>query len=314
MKKLKNFCSGNKDYIISLIVFSLTFGLISFAFSLDWLIFLYTLALVSFILLILCIVRYVKVQKLLENSEFTYLRDDIYEKHIDEIFKKKDKELKDIVLKSKIRQDDLEGLLTIWTHQIKTPISAISLISQRYDCMDIDLELIKIDDYISSLLSFIKSRRASLDYNFKSFSIESLIKDIAKRYRSFFIEKRLSLNLCIEDEMIVSDPKWLSFVIEQILFNSIKYTEKGFISIRYKENVLEIIDSGIGIKKEDIENIKKFGYSGDTYKRDANSTGIGLFLVDDILAKLGYSYSIKSEPNKGTDFSINLKRNKLIQD
>lgn len=314
MKNLKIFYSGNKEYIISFLTFMIILGLVSFVFSQNLGVFLYTLILVFFILFVLGLIRYVKLKKILENNKFSYFRNDLYEKQVGEIICKNNNKLQDIELKRRKSQDDLERLLTLWTHQIKTPISAISLISARYDIKDIDLELIRIDDYISSLISFIKSRKDSLDYNFKSFSIEILIKDIVKRYRRFFIEKRLSLKLDIENNLIVSDSKWLGFVIEQILFNSIKYTKKGSITIRYKENILQIIDTGIGIKNEDLENIKKFGYSGDTYKRDANSTGIGLFLVDEILTKLGYSYKIDSKVNEGTTFSINLKRNDLIRD
>lgn len=314
MKKLKLFYSVNKDYIRSFVVYELMLLFVSYVFSLDWGIFIYVSILAFFINFFLCLKRFTRALKIIDSNDFLYLRDDLYERYLRKLFEKNDNKLRDIRTKTRKNQDSLESLLTIWTHQIKTPISAISLISQRYGDRDIDLELIKIDDYIASLLSFIKSRKDSLDYNFKSISIESLVKDIVKRYRNFFIGKKLGLNLYIEDEEIVSDPKWLSFVIEQVLFNSIKYTDKGSITIRYKENILEIIDTGIGIKNEDLENIKKFGYSGDTNKRDANSTGIGLFLVDDILIKLGYSYKIDSKVNEGTIFSINLKRNDLIRD
>ncbi|MFQ9997574.1 MAG: sensor histidine kinase, partial [Anaerococcus obesiensis] len=225
----------------------------------------------------------------------------------------KEKEIENLRISSKLRQNDLESLLTIWTHQIKTPLSSISLISEREENYDIKRELIRIDDYIASILSFIKLGQDSLDYSFKSFSIERLIKDIVKRYRSFFIHKNLKLILDIEDENIVSDPKWLGLVIEQVLFNAIKYTDKGYIKISYYDFILKIEDSGIGIKTEDLKNINKFGFSGDSDKRNANSTGIGLFLVNDILKKLGYAYKIESKEKNGTIFSLNLKKSEIIE-
>lgn len=314
MKNLKIFLSVNREYFIGFLIFSFMSSIVSFVFPIDWKIFLYSLTLVFFIILILGLLRFFKLKKVLATSDFAYFRNDIYEKHIGKIYKDKKREFDEINLRAKIRQDEIESLLSIWTHQIKTPLAAISLISQRYEANDIDAELIKIDDYIASILSFVKLRRSSLDYKFKSFSIERLVKDIVKRYRGFFIGKKLKLSLDIEDENIVSDPKWIGFVIEQVLFNAIKYTDKGSIYISYSNNILLIEDTGIGIKKEDIENIRKLGYSGDSNKRDANSTGMGLYLVDDILKKLGYTYDIKSELGKGTKFFLNLKRSDLIED
>lgn len=249
----------------------------------------------------------------MEKNSFSFFEKNLYERHLKDIFESKDKEIENLRISSKLRQNDLENLLTIWTHQIKTPLSSISLISEREENYDIKRELIRIDDYIASILSFIKLGQDTLDYSFKSFSIERLIKDIVKRYRGFFIHKNLKLILDIEDENIISDPKWLGLVLEQVLFNSIKYTDKGYIKISYHDFILKIEDSGVGIKKEDLKNINKFGFSGDTYKRDANSTGIGLFLVNDILKKLGYAYKIESKEKNGTIFSLNLKKSEIIE-
>ena len=249
----------------------------------------------------------------MEKNSFSFFEKNLYERHLKDIFESKEKEIENLRISSKLRQNDLENLLTIWAHQIKTPLSSISLISEREENYDIKRELIRIDDYIASILSFIKLGQDSLDYSFKSFSIEKLIKDIVKRYRSFFIHKNLKLILDIEDENIVSDPKWLGLVLEQVLFNSIKYTDKGYIKISYHDSILKIEDSGIGIKKEDLKNINKFGFSGDSDKRDANSTGIGLFLVNEILKKLGYEYKIDSKEKNGTIFSLNLKKSEIIE-
>ena len=295
-----------------LIFFSLSF-LFSFAFSIDFRVFLYCLIILFFIILSIGIFRFFKVKKCLGKDYFSYFEKNIYERHLKEIFERKEKEIENLRISSKLRQNDLESLLTIWTHQIKTPLSSISLISEREENYDIKRELIRIDDYISSILSFIKLGQDSLDYSFKSFSIEKLIKDIVKRYRSFFIHKNLKLILDVDNENIISDPKWLGFAIEQVLFNAIKYTDKGFIKISYHDSILKIEDSGIGIKKEDLKNINKLGFSGDSDKRDANSTGIGLFLVNDILKKLGYAYKIDSKEKEGSVFSLNLKKSGIIE-
>ena len=313
MKNLKLFFSINKAYIFSFFIFLISSLIFSLAFPIDFRIFSYCLLILFFIFLFIGIFRFFKAKKCSEKNSFSYFEKNIYERHLKEIFERKEKEIENLRISSKLRQNDLENLLTIWTHQIKTPLSSISLISEREENYDIKRELIRIDDYIASILSFIKLGQDSLDYSFKSFSIERLIKDIVKRYRSFFIHKNLKLILDIEDENIISDPKWLGLVLEQVLFNAIKYTDKGFIKISYHDSILKIEDSGIGIKKEDLKNINKFGFSGDSDKRDANSTGIGLFLVKDILKKLGYEYKIDSKEKEGTVFSINLKKSGIIE-
>ncbi|MDD7043978.1 MAG: HAMP domain-containing sensor histidine kinase [Peptoniphilaceae bacterium] len=314
MKNLKIFLSTNKAYLISLLAFTLISLITSYVFPIDRRVFAYSLFLLYVFIFSIMIVRFVKIKKILKEDKFAYFNHDPYEIYLEDMLKKKDREIGDIKLYARKNHEDLDNLLSIWTHQIKTPLAAISLISQREENFDIDKELVRIDDYIASLLSMLKLRGNSIDYNFKSFSIEKLIRDVVKRYRHFFIGKNLSLKLDIEDKNIVSDPKWLGFVLEQVLFNAIKYTDKGYIQISYKDDILQIEDTGIGIKKEDLKNIDKFGYSGDSDRRNPSSTGIGLYLVNDILTKLGYSYKIDSELNKGTRFSINLSRNKLIED
>ena len=314
MKNIRIFLSINKAYLYSFLIFFSVFFLFYLAYPIRKDVFLYLFFILSFIFFSISSYRFFKFKNILKNKGFANLNKDLYEEFLKEIYDRKEEELEEIKLDKKKKEDELEALLTIWTHHIKTPLAAISLISERKEEFDISDELIRIDDYIASLLSFIKLRKDSLDYNFKSFSLENLIKDIVKRYRHFFIEKKLKLNLDIDKNPIISDPKWLGLVIEQVLFNAIKYTNEGYISISFRNNVLKIKDSGIGIEKADIKNITKFGYSGNTSKRDANSTGIGLFLVDDILNKLGYVYKISSSKNKGTEISINLSRKSIIKD
>lgn len=313
MKNLKLFFSINRSYIFSLFIFLISSLIFSLAFPIDFRIFFYCLIILFFIFLFIGIFRFFKAKKSIKQDSFSFFEKNLYERHLKEIFERKEKEIENLRISSKLRQNDLENLLTIWTHQIKTPLSSISLISEREENYDIKRELIRIDDYIASILSFIKLNQDSLDYSFKSFSIEKIIKDIVKRYRSFFIGKNIKLILDIEDENIISDPKWLGFAIEQVLFNSIKYTDKGFIKISYHDSILKIEDSGIGIKASDLKNINKFGFSGDSEKRNANSTGIGLFLVNKILKKLGYAYKIDSKEKEGTVFSLNLKKSGIIE-
>lgn len=106
---------------------------------------------------------------------------------------------------------------------------------------------------------------------------------------------------------MLTDEKWLCFVIEQILSNSLKYTPAGIISIRAEGTALIIEDTGIGIKAEDLPRVFERGYTGYNGRADKKSTGIGLYLCRRVLSRLGHTVSISSEPGRGTRVKIGLE-------
>ncbi|WP_343208170.1 sensor histidine kinase [Anaerolentibacter hominis] len=208
---------------------------------------------------------------------------------------------------------------TLWAHQIKTPISAAKLIlqSESFSPMELEQELFKIEQYVDMVLNYLRLDTMSQDMLIKEYSLDSVVKQAIKKYSVVFFYKKLTLSLKELDTTVLTDEKWLTFVIEQLLSNACKYTSSGEISIYMDSekkqqglDVLVIQDTGIGIRPEDIPRIFDRGFTGYNGRMDKKSTGIGLYLTKQILDKLSHPISIYSAPGKGTKVYINFSANR----
>lgn len=205
---------------------------------------------------------------------------------------------------------------TMWAHQIKTPISAFSMIVQSMDSSSeknmMKQELFKINEYVDMVLYYVRLENLSYDLKLQEYYLKDIIKDAVKKYSATFIYKKIALDLGEIDCNVLTDEKWITFVIEQILSNSLKYINRGTISIymdKDREKTLVIEDTGIGIVEEDIPQIFGKGFTGYNGRRDKKSTGIGLYLCNEITTKLSHKLYVTSKVGVGTkvyiDFSIN---------
>ena len=129
-----------------------------------------------------------------------------------------------------------------------------------------------------------------------------------RKYAGQFVRKRIHLVYQGTDIRVLTDEKWLSFIIEQLLSNAVKYTSKGSVTISVDaEKRLTISDTGIGIAGEDLPRIFEKGYTGYNGRVERKSTGIGLYLCKMAADKLGHRLSAESEPGKGSRFTIDLE-------
>ena len=207
---------------------------------------------------------------------------------------------------------------TMWVHQIKTPIAALHMILQSMEVGkekgDISQELFKIEQYVEMALHFVRMGTMSSDLRLDSYSIKSIVNDVIKKYSTIFINKKIKLNLEDIDIEVITDEKWISFVLEQIISNALKYTKKGTISI-YMDNkskeTLVIEDTGIGIAKEDNPRVFERGFTGYNGRMDKKATGIGLYLCKKILDNLSHKINIVSEVGKGTIVAIDFSRKNI---
>lgn len=192
---------------------------------------------------------------------------------------------------------------TMWVHQIKTPISAMRLALQSRDNPDgsiIDQELFKIEQYVEMALQYIKIKQLSSDLVIRKYSLKTIINTSVKKYAALIIYKKLSINAEEIDQTVLTDSKWLSFLIEQLLSNAVKYTYHGGIRIYTEHKSLVIEDTGIGIYKEDMERIFEKGYTGFNGRMDKKASGIGLYLVKKVADSLSLGIMIHSEVGVGT--------------
>ena len=207
---------------------------------------------------------------------------------------------------------------TMWVHQIKTPIAALHMILQSMELgkekRAISQELFKIEQYVEMALHFVRMGTMSSDLRLESYSIKSIVNDVIKKYSTIFINKKIKLNLEDIDIEVITDEKWISFVLEQIISNALKYTKKGTISIYMDDKskeTLVIEDTGIGIAKEDIPRVFERGFTGYNGRMDKKSTGIGLYLCKKILDNLSHKINIDSEIGKGTTVAIDFSRKNI---
>lgn len=211
------------------------------------------------------------------------------------------------------RENSMHDFYTLWVHQIKTPIAAMKLILYAEPNIlnsRIENELFKIEQYADMVLQYLRIRSDSTDLLFQTYSLYDMVKQVVKKYAGNFIRQKLSLALRPFTAMVLTDEKWFSICIEQILSNCIKYTDKGVISITFDEitETLIITDTGIGIRSEDIPRIFECGFTGYNGRMDKKSTGIGLYLCKQIIDRLGYTIQVSSTVGKGTKFMLCLKR------
>ena len=212
-----------------------------------------------------------------------------------------------------------------WSHQIKTPIAALKLLieedipgeeepfgadrerlqQQREKRRDEELQqLFAIEQYVNMVLSYMRLGSETTDFVLRQTDLDEVIRMAVRRYARHFISKKIVLHYEETGARVLTDEKWLGFVIEQLLSNALKYTHEGSITIGMEEGRLTITDTGIGIRAEDLPRVCEKGYTGYNGHANQKSTGIGLYLCSTILKKLGHSFTITSQEGTGTRVMI----------
>lgn len=239
----------------------------------------------------------------------------------------------DVENASQKSSEDMTDYYTMWAHQIKTPIFALRLLLQESTEENKEKlsELFKIEQYVEMVLGYLRTEDMSSDLKLSRCSLDRIIRDQIHKYAGIFVSKKLTLTYESISQDVLTDEKWLGFVIGQILSNALKYTRTGGIRIYLEkklsldtddvsisirnddcnkvENLTLIIeDTGIGIRAEDIPRIFEKGYTGVNGRDDNRATGIGLYLSNKIMRKLGHRLYITSMEGKGTkvflEFSV----------
>lgn len=212
------------------------------------------------------------------------------------------------------RRESLE-YYTTWVHQIKTPISVMRMTLQGEDTeehRELLAELFRIEQYVEMALNWIRLGSDSTDYLFREYDLDRIIKQAIHKYAPQFIRRKIGLFYEGTEAVVLTDEKWLLFIIEQILSNAVKYTREGSVSIRVTpEKVVEIADTGIGIAPEDVPRIFEKGFTGYNGRADKKSTGLGLYLSSLTAGKLFHKIWVESVVGAGTTVFLDLSRGKL---
>ncbi len=248
----------------------------------------------GFILIIYLIVHWFQYQKLSD------VKDD------NERLLNENKNLKSEMLNQK---DDLNAYFLMWLHQIKTPMTVSKLLLEKPDettNTKLKMQLMYIEQYINMAMNYLKMIDYSTDMDITQVNLDDIIKNLLKKYSLLFIHNHISLEYQSNLTYVVSDSQWLTILIEQILSNALKYTENGKITIQYLEDkhALEIRDTGIGIRSEDIPKIFDRGYSGFNGRMNEKSSGLGLYLARKISERLNIQIEVESKLSKGSVFRL----------
>lgn len=206
---------------------------------------------------------------------------------------------------------------TVWVHQIKTPIASMRLTLQNEDSAlsrRLSTELSRIERYVEMVLAYLRLDSPSSDYVFKEYRLDGIIRQAVKKSAPEFIERKLRLDYSGTDEKVVTDEKWLIFVLEQILSNALKYTREGGIKIYTKDSRLYIEDTGIGISSEDLPRIFEKGFTGLNGRYDKKASGLGLYLCRSVCRNLGIEISAESVINEGTKVTLDFNRYDLKEE
>lgn len=223
------------------------------------------------------------------------------------------KSMKDEVADLKRNINDYKEYIETWVHKIKTPIASARLILENdegYINKSVLEEIEKVEGFIEQVLFYARSSTVERDYIIKKIPLKNSINSVIRKNANILIEKRVKIQLEDIEKKVYCDSKWIEFILQQIISNSVKYMDKDekYIKIRCLEKdkniILKILDNGIGISEKSIEKVFEKGYTGENGRKYNNSTGMGLYLCKKLCLKLGLGISIKSKLGVGTEVTI----------
>ena len=201
-----------------------------------------------------------------------------------------------------------------FVHQMKTPVSVLKLILEKHseegEYKKIGRNINALEYNLNQMLDVYRLEEFKNDFVSEKVMLKNVCKDCINGLKDYFIASQIYPKLDIDDDIYVySDSKWLKLIIHQLLTNAIKYSDNGqSVTVRAKKEedrvVLSVIDEGIGIENADLRNIFELFYIGKNGRNNADSSGIGLYIVKRVTEYLGHKTEVESEAGKGTTVRI----------
>ena len=218
--------------------------------------------------------------------------------------------------------DEYREYLDSWVHEIKTPITSARLIVENHInpiTLRIDDELRRIDGFVEQVLYYARSAAVEKDFKVEKTTLQALVNSALKTYSKPLIQAGGRLFFCGLDILVCADTKSCSFIIGQIISNSIKYRTEDLqvsFSAYEEQNAVRLIvsDNGIGISPADLPRVFDKGFTGDNGRRYSKSTGIGLYLCKKLCGKMNIGITIQSELGQGTAVTLSFPRESYLQE
>lgn len=237
-----------------------------------------------------------------------------------DILQSTNKQMHEHVKNHKRLQAEYREYIETWVHEVKTPIAAGKLILENHKSptdKGIYEELEKIEGFVEQALYYARSSSTNKDYLVKEFNLRQCVTSVLKKNAKAFIHNKIQLELAEFEDVVYSDEKWVEFIINQLIINSIKYSEKdnkkiSIFTSRHEHNlILHIADNGVGIDEKDIRRVFDKGFTGENGRLFGRSTGIGLYLCKKLADKLHLGLDIQSVKNAGTEVRIIFPKSKI---
>lgn len=236
-------------------------------------------------------------------------------KILEDVLTEVDKAMCEKVSMYKYLQEDYKEYIELWIHEIKTPIATSKMIienNKNQITKSIGEEVDKIENYIEQALFYARSNTVEKDYYIKKCCLKEIVNESIKKNKVSLIQEKVEINTHDLENFINTDSKWIVFILNQLIQNSIKYRNKNVTAIieiysdaRKENTVLYINDNGIGIKKGEVSRVFEKGFTGTNGRLSGKkSTGIGLYLCKKLCDKLGVAIEINSDEQNGTKVKI----------
>ncbi len=273
---------------------------------------------------------YDNLSKILDDLEEKYLITAIVNnpnflegKILKNVLEQVDKSMLENVNKYKYMTEDYKEYIELWIHEVKIPIAASKMVienNKNATTKSIDEELDKVENYIEQALFYARSNTVEKDYYIRKVTLKEIVNESIKKNKNSLIQEKIAINIYDLDIEVNTDSKWIIFILNQIIQNSIKYRKQEKDSIieiyakQGKENViLYIKDNGIGIKKGEITRVFEKGFTGTNGRlSNKKSTGIGLYLCKKLCNKLGIAIELNSIQNEGTEVRLVFPKSSYI--
>ena len=257
------------------------------------------------------------ITEIIKNPNF--LEGQILKNSLEQI----DKSMLENVNKYKYMTEDYKEYIELWIHEIKIPIATSKMVIENNKnaiTKSIDEELDKVENYIEQALFYARSNTVEKDYYIRKVVLKEIVNESIKKNKSSLIQEKISIDIHDLEIEVNTDNKWIVFILNQIIQNSIKYRKKENSVIEIyanqgKENViLYIKDNGIGIKQGEITRVFEKGFTGTNGRlSNKKSTGIGLYLCKKLCNKLGIGIELNSVQNEGTEVKLVFPKDSYIE-
>lgn len=218
--------------------------------------------------------------------------------------------------------EDFKEYVEMWIHEIKIPIAGLILMYHNNKTVNKNFldQLNSLDNLTDQILYYVRSNYAEKDFLIKEASIDKIINEVLLKNKDSILENHIDVTVDVKNIKVLTDSKWLVFILNQIINNSIKYCDNNrksyimfYIEDNEKETTLHIKDNGIGVNASDLKHVFDKSFTGENGRKMRNSTGFGLYISKKLIEKLGHKISATSEENKYFEIAITFGKNDLYK-